>query len=127
MDSCGSRSGDVVLGVADGDGALGRPVAGLAAGDRDQLVAALRFAAERALTGWEELGEADPLHARSRHGLRIPGEERAVLDLADRVCGALRSGPVGRVRAGQELEVAARGFGAPAAEIGVDLVVAEPR
>ena len=49
-----------------------------------------------------------------------------MLDLADRVGGAFRGGPVGRVRVGQELEVAPRGLGAPARELRIDFVVAEP-
>src|SRR5512132_3272534 len=126
MDSSGSCSGDVVLGVSDRDGAFGGPVARLAPGDRDQLITALRFAAEPALAGRKKLGEPDPLHARSRYRLRVAGEKRAVLDLADRVGSALRGGPVRRVRVGQELEVAPRSLDAPAGELWVDLVVVEP-
>ena len=75
----------------------------------------------------ERARRARSAHARSATGSGSRSESARCSIWADRVGGALRGGPVGRVRVGQELEVAPRSLGAPAGELRIDLVVAGAR
>ena len=103
------RALDVARRVADRPRVLDGNAARALARDTDQVDAVLGIAAEGSLAVGEEPRETETLHPCPRNRLRIAGHEHDPGTFRERPQGLGPTGcglPVGRVRVGQQLEVA---------------------
>jgi hypothetical protein len=108
----------------------GREIARSLAPDAVVVDPVLGVTAERALALGEVPLESEPLHPRAGDRLRVPRHERDVRALAQgrqRLRCARRVLPVGRVRIGQQLEIAVGDEPAPARKALVDVLVGDTR